>query len=71
MPSTKIISTALYLSVALSVAQDCTTSLYSGNETVCIDPCTDADVAWDREGEPALMQEVICFRRCKINPARD
>jgi hypothetical protein len=39
--------------IVMCLAQDCTTSLYSGNKQVCVDPCIDADVAWDRQGEPA------------------
>eukprot|EP00953_Heterococcus_sp_UTEX-ZZ885_P012555 7203-Heterococcus_DN1.PRE.1 len=66
MLSTKIISTALYLgSVALSLAQNCTTFLPSGNNSTCIDPCTDAEVAWDREGEPALMSAQVPIDQCR------
>jgi hypothetical protein len=62
MLSKQIFIAALCLGhVVLSLAQKCTTSLYSGNRTVCVDPCTDADVVWDRHGESAHMQGVACL----------
>jgi hypothetical protein len=68
MLSSKILSVALCLGhVVHSLAQDCTTSLYSGNETVCVDPCADADVAWDRQGDRSV--NAFCFARCKLHPA--